>query len=255
MIHQGRGEPDVALSTLKKADQLVDNHQVSPTARLRIAASHVQVALAQNNLNAAQFWAEQVTKPADTSLYDPCLGLTPIHILLAHHKKTEAAKRLVELYDTACQKGCGTGMVEVRILQSLAAETPTEALNFLQQALSIAKPEGFIRTFVDKGEPVKALLERLKSQGGEFKEYILTLLLAYGEISRVSVPSSLVEPLSERELEVLALLEQGMSNGEIARRLVVTIGTVKSHVHSIIDKLGVSSRTQAVVQARLLKLL
>ena len=255
IIHQGRGEPDVALSTLKKADQLVDNHQVSPTARVRIAASHVQVALAQNNLNAAQFWAEQVTTPADTSLYDPCLGAIPIHILLAHHKKTEAAKRLVELYDIACQKGCGTGMVEVRILQSLAAETPSEALHFLQQALSIAKPEGFIRTFVDKGEPVKALLERLKSQGGEFKEYILTLLLAYGEISRVSASPSLVEPLSERELQVLSLLEQGMSNGEIARRLVVTIGTVKSHVHSIIDKLGVSSRTQAVVQARLLKLL
>jgi LuxR family maltose regulon positive regulatory protein len=255
IIHQSRGEPDAALSTLKKADQLVDSHQVSPTARLRIASCHVQVALAQNNLNAAQFWAEQVAEPADISLFDPCLGLTPIHILLARHEKTEAANRLKELYDTACQKGCGTGMVEVRILQSLAAETPTETLHFLQDALKIAHPEGFIRTFVDKGKPVKALLERLKSQGGELKEYILTLLSAFAETGRVPVPQSLVEPLSERELEVLGLLDQGMSNGEIARRLVVTIGTVKSHVHNIIDKLGVSSRTQAIAQARLLKLL
>jgi LuxR family maltose regulon positive regulatory protein len=87
------------------------------------------------------------------------------------------------------------------------------------------------------------------------KEYILILLSAFGETGRVSITQTLVEPLSERELDVLRLLEQGMSNGEIAQRLVVTIGTVKSHVHSIIDKLGVSSRTQAVAQARVLKLL
>ena len=255
VIHQSRGESEAALSTLKKADQLVNSHQVSPLARLRIAACHVQIALVQENLNAAQFWAEQVTEPVDSSLFDPCLGLTPIHILLARHKKTEAAERLNDLYDTACHKGCGAGMVGVRLLQSLASETSTEALHFLQEALKIAQPEGFVRTFVDKGEPIKALLERMKSQGGELKEYILTLLSAFEETGKRSAPQSLVEPLSERELEVLGLLEQGMSNGEIARRLVVTIGTVKSHVHSIIEKLGVSSRTQAVAQARILKLL
>jgi LuxR family maltose regulon positive regulatory protein len=255
LIHQGRGEPEAALSTLEKVDQLVDSHQVSPLARLRIAACHVQVALAQENLAGAQFWAEQLTESTDPSLFDPCLGLTPVRILLARHKKTEAAERLNELYDTACQKSCGAGMVEVRLLQALAAETPPDALQFLQDALKIAQPEGFIRTFLDKGEPIKALLERFKSQGGELKEYILLLLSAFGESGRISISQPLVEPLSERELDVLRLLEQGMSNGEIARRLVVTIGTVKSHVHSIIDKLGVSSRSQAVVQARILKLL
>ena len=147
------------------------------------------------------------------------------------------------------------GWIEVRLLQALAADTPSDALHFLQDALKMAQPEGFIRTFVDKGEPVKALLERLKSQGGEFKEYILTLLSAFGEMGKVPSPQALVEPLSERELDVLRLMEQGMSNGEIAQRLVVTVGTVKSHVHNIISKLGVSSRTQAVAQARVLKLL
>jgi len=255
IIQQGLGDPEAALATLKKADQLVDNHQVSPLARLRIAACHVQVALAQDNLTTAQFWAEQVTQPSGASLFDPCIGVTPIYVLLARHKKTEATERLNELYDTACQKGCGTGMIEVRLLQSLAADTPSDALHFLQDALKIAQPEGFIRSFVDKGEPVKALLERLKSQGGEFREYIFTLLLAFGETGKVPSSQGLVEPLSERELDVLRLMEQGMSNGEIAQRLVVTIGTVKSHVHSIISKLGVSSRAQAVAQARALKLL
>ena len=110
IIHQALGDPEAALSTLKKADQLVENHQVSPLARLRIAACHVQIALAQNNLTTAQYWAEQVTQPTGASLFDPCIGITPIYILLARHKKTEATERLNELYDTACQKGCGTGM-------------------------------------------------------------------------------------------------------------------------------------------------
>jgi LuxR family maltose regulon positive regulatory protein len=255
IIHQARGEPEAALSTLTLVDQLVNSHQVSPLARYRIAVCHVQIALAQDNLTSAQFWAEQLAEPTDTSLFDPCLGLTPIRILLAHQANKAAAERLIEFYNTACQKGCGAGMVEVRLLQSLAAKTPTDALSFLQDALKKAQPEGFIRTFVDKGEPMKALLERLKSQGGELKEYILMLLSAFVTPNRVSVSQKLVEPLSERELDVLRLLEQGMSNREIARRLVVTIGTVKSHVHSIISKLGVSSRNQAVSQARILKLL
>jgi LuxR family maltose regulon positive regulatory protein len=255
IIHQGHGKPAAAQSALNKADQLVDSHQVSPVARLRIAACHVQVALAQDDLAYAQYWAEQVTEATDTALFDPCLGLTPIRILLARKEKTKATRELTTLYETACNKGCGTGMVEVRLLQALAADSPEDTLQFLQDALKLAQPEGFIRTFVDKGEPMKALLERLKSHGGELREYILTLLSAFGETGKKLTPQSLVEPLSERELDVLRLLEQGMSNGEIAQRLVVTTGTVKSHVHSIIEKLGVSSRTQAVAQARELKLL
>ncbi len=255
VIHQARGEPEAALSTLNNADQLVESHQVSPLSRLRIAACHVQVALAQDNITNAQFWSEKVTEPVDNTLFDPCLGLVPIHLLLAHHKKAEAAERLNQLYDTACLKCCGAGMVEVRLLQSLAADSSVDALNFLQDALKQAQPEGYIRTFVDKGKPMKALLERMKSQGGELREYILTLLPAFGETGKRSVLQPLAEPLSERELDVLRLLDQGLSNREIARRLVVTIGTVKSHVHSIIDKLGVSSRTQATAQARVLKLL
>jgi LuxR family maltose regulon positive regulatory protein len=102
---------------------------------------------------------------------------------------------------------------------------------------------------------MKALLEKLKSQGGELKAYVSTILAAFGEMGRASIQQSLVEPLSERELEVLRLVAQGMSNGQIAERLVLSVGTVKTHVHSILDKLGVRSRTQAVAQATELNLL
>ncbi len=252
---QALGNPEAALSTLKKADQLVEKQQVSPIVRDRIAACHVQVALAQDNLTAAEYWAEQLANPAGLARFDPCTGLIPIYILIMRQKNQAAAQKLIGLYDTACQKGCGAGMVDVRLLQALAADIPGDALHFLQEALKMAQPEGFIRTFIDKGQPVKALLERLKSQGGELKEYILSLLAAFGDTGKLVKPQGLIEPLSERELEVLRLLDQGLSNGDIAQRLVVTIGTVKSHVHHIIDKLGVNSRIQAVAQAKVLKLI
>ena len=255
ILQQACGEPSAALTTLQKADQLADSRQVAPLTRMRNAACHVQLALAQDDLATAQFWAEQVTEPTDTSLLYPCLGLTPIRILLARHEKTGALERLKELYETARQKACGAGMVEVRALQALAADTPDDALRFLQDALNMAQPEGFIRTFVDKGDPMRLLLERLRSQRGDLKRYILTILSAFGEAGGAPISQPLIEPLSERELEVLRLVAQGMSNGEIAQRLVVSVGTVKTHVHSIIDKLDVNSRTQAVVRAKELELL
>ena len=255
IVQQACGEPNTALSTLQKADQLAGSHQVAPLTRLRNAACHVQLALAQDDLASGLYWAEQVTGAADASLLYPGLSLTPARLLLAQSDKARAAERLKELYETACQAGLGSGMIEVRTLQAMAAITPSEAIHFLEDALKKAQPEGFIRAFIGKGKPMKALLERLRSQGGELKEYILTLLSAFGETGRVAIPQPLVEPLSERELDVLRLLQQGLSNGQIAERLVVSVGTVKTHVHSIIEKLGVSRRMQAVTCARELALL
>lgn len=249
------GEPDAALTTLQKADQLADSYQVAPLTCMRNAACHVQLALVQNDLLTAQFWAEQVSESTDTSLLYPCLGLTPIRILLAAQEKTEASERLNELYETAKQKDCGAGMVEVRTLQALAADSPDDALHFLKDALKLAQPEGYLRTFVEKGEPMKALLERLKSQGGELKSYILGILAAFGEVGIAPRAQSLVEPLSERELEILRLLAEGLSNREIAERLVIGVGTTKSHVHHILEKLGGSNRVQVVSKARELGLL
>jgi LuxR family maltose regulon positive regulatory protein len=140
-------------------------------------------------------------------------------------------------------------------LQALAATETADALRFLAEALERARPEGFLRTFVDKGEPMRALLERLKPQAADLRVYVQTVLAAFGAPGKPTVQCSLVEPLSERELQVLRLVSQGLSNGEIAARLVVSLGTVKTHVHSILDKLGVGSRTQAVARARELNLL
>jgi LuxR family maltose regulon positive regulatory protein len=142
-------------------------------------------------------------------------------------------------------------MIDVRAWQSLAAETPPDAIRFLQDALKMAQPEKFIRTFVDKGQPMKFLLERMKAEGGELKDYVLTLLSAFGEEKAGGARNQpLVGAMSERELEILRLMAEGLSNREIAERLVITVGTAKSHVHHILEKLGTESRMQAAAKAR-----
>ena len=126
----------------------------------------------------------------------------------------------------------------------------------LARALSLAEPEGYIRMFVDEGEPIVALLHQACARGIA-PDYAATLLSAIGEAALAAPASarSLLEPLTERELEVLRLLVAGLSNAAMAQELVITVGTVKRHVNSIYGKLGVNSRTQAVAHAHSLHLL
>lgn len=252
---QAQGDSGGSLATLQQADQLVESRQVSALTAMRTAACHVQVALAQNNIASAQTWASQVNESTDTSPLFPCIGLTWVRLLLAQGDRTAAAQQLSGLYETASQKRCGAGLVEIRALQSMAADCHEDALIFLQDALQKGHFEGYVRTFVDKGEPMKTLLERLRSQGGEFRPYIVSLLAAFGEPTSAPASQPLLEPVSDREIEILVLVAEGLSNQQIANRLVIGIGTAKSHVHHILEKLGCSSRTQAVAKARELGLL
>jgi LuxR family maltose regulon positive regulatory protein len=127
-----------------------------------------------------------------------------------------------------------------------------QAISTLEQALTLAEPGGFIRTFVDEGPPMKALLKKIKAQDGDLKEYIHKLLAAFGEKENYTSSTSppLIEPLSERELEVLQLISEGLTNREIADRLYLSVNTVKVHTRNIYGKLGVNNRTQAAAKAR-----
>lgn len=158
-------------------------------------------------------------------------------------------------------------------------------MQVLGDALALAEPEGFIRTFVDEGEPMAEMLGRMRAEGGaveynrRMKEYIFKILAAFENQSDVHsfgsaqdkpsselytspilhpsslTPQPLVEPLSQRELEVLQLIAQGLTNQEIAVRLYLSLNTVKVHTRNINSKLGVSSRTKAVASARALGIL
>jgi len=140
----------------------------------------------------------------------------------------------------------------------------TRALDTLSEAVRLAEPEGFIRSFVDEGTPMEALLYQLRKRERKngHTPYLDTLLVAFQQESKAHVSAGegtkaqpLPEPLSERELQVLQLIEQGSSNLEIAQELVIVIDTVKRHVSHIFSKLGVQKRVQAVRKARELGLL
>jgi LuxR family maltose regulon positive regulatory protein len=127
----------------------------------------------------------------------------------------------------------------------------------LQRALFVAKPEGYVRIFVDEGKPMAQLLQHTAAKGVEL-DYVTKLLAALGartQPERQPAEPSVAEELTQREKEVLRLIAAGLSNRESAESLVVTEGTVKKHLNNIFGKLGVKSRTQAVAQAKELDLL
>jgi LuxR family maltose regulon positive regulatory protein len=114
-----------------------------------------------------------------------------------------------------------------------------------------AAPEGYVRPFLDEGPAVRTLLPRVQPVAPLFVDQVLGEGAGEPAPSRPAAPAPvLAEPLSERELEVLALAAAGLSNREIAGRLIVTVGTVKTHIHNILGKLEVRNRTQAVTRAR-----
>jgi LuxR family transcriptional regulator, maltose regulon positive regulatory protein len=160
---------------------------------------------------------------------------------------------------TAEAEGRTGSVIELLVLQALALcalGDTTRSLDSLTWALSLAEPEGYVRTFVDEGEPMAKLLSEVRpcvarghgAAASISPKYVGKLLTIVEQSPPKHTPAGvepLAERLSERELEVLRLVAAGMKNAEIAKELFVVVGTIKSHLNSIYRKLGVSSRTQA----------
>lgn len=130
-----------------------------------------------------------------------------------------------------------------------------EACELLKSCLDLAEPDGYVRVFLDAGKPVQELLAKyLKSDTPDhrlFAQKVMDAFLLSGKVGTSdSQPSGLIEPLSDREVEVLHLIALGQTNEEIARQLVVARGTIKAHAASIYRKLDVANRTEAVTRAR-----
>jgi LuxR family maltose regulon positive regulatory protein len=255
------GEISESLVALEKAVQIA-GESAPPLTRGRNEAATVKVLLAQGNLDEARLAAQDMFPAAASSFY-PWLHLAPARISLAGGDKACAAAHLETQYQKATEANWRYGQIEVRLLQALAAPTTEDAITFLGDALVMARPEGFTRIFLDKGEALIPILNLTVSQNivsGTARK----LLTAFGaELvpepgrKQKSLPGQddLVEALSERELSVLRLLSQGKTNQEIAGEMFLSINTVKSHLKNIYGKLDASNRREAVSQARIRNLL
>jgi len=144
------------------------------------------------------------------------------------------------------------------VQQALAHEAQGDippALVSLERALALAEPEGYVRIFVDEGGPMAALLREAAKQGTT-PSYVNQLRAAFGKAEgRRPVTQLLIEPLSKRELEVLGLLGTELNGPEIARELMVSMSTMRTHSRNIYSKLGVHNRRAAVRRAEELNLL
>ncbi len=263
-IRQAQGDLNSALDLLHEAERLYVG-DFSPNVR-PIAASVSRVWVAQGNVGEALDWVRErgLSVSDEPSYLREFEHITLARVLLARSTSNRAdrsiheAVGLLERLLQAAEEGERTeSVIEILVLQALAnllqGDIPA-ALVPLQQALSLAEPEGYVRMFVDEGPPMALLLEAA-AKHGIAPNYVRHLLTAFGSAEdRTPVKQGLIEPLSERELEVLRLLATGLNGPEIARELVVSLNTMRTHTKNIYSKLGVNDRRAAVRRAKELDL-
>jgi LuxR family maltose regulon positive regulatory protein len=248
-----QGDVASATALLAKAEQFVRQHHF--VFRMpEVAAAQVLTLLRQGHLAAAAHLAQT---------HDLHISQARVH--LAQGDPSAALARLLPLRQQVEAKGWEDERLKVMVLQAVALQAhgdKDQAVQLLCDALELAKPAGFIRLFVDEGPPMAHLLSQVEALG-MMPDYIGKLLAvlevdAQKRENTSSLPlraQQMFEPLSPRELEVLQLMAQGLSNQEMCERLFLALSTVKGHNRTIFGKLQVQRRTEAVARARALGLL
>lgn len=261
-LRLAQGEVAAAASALEKAESVLINTDTFPTQRARIAGYHVAVAVAQEDPVAVSRWLEKLMEYKELRMRMSDVP-TSAGFLLQNRLGGEAVEDYWKLLvETTRREGHQFYLIWARVGQALVVSNPQEALSSLADALTMAKPEGNIRMFADFGIRLAPLLRLAIARGIE-PEYAGKLLTTIETEEKqrlarkgaVTTPVSVAGILSERELEVLKLMNAGLSNQQIAAKLVVSVGTAKTHVHHILEKLYAGDRLQAINRARELKLI
>jgi len=280
-LHQAHGDSSSALATLEAFLDLARQRNFAVHLLARGTAAQAALWLAQGQHAAAIQWADTRGLPADDDMSfsheREYLTLARVRIAQGHDQPVSPAlHEAVQLLDRllmAAEAGVRMhSIIQILILRMLAMQVQgdaTGALSTLERVLTLAEPEGYMRIFVDEGAPMAELLRAAHARG-IMPDYVAKLLAAFPNDRRLTTedrqptvqpsssvrrPPSLVEPLTDREIDVLRLIAAGRSNTEIAQALIVAVSTIKTHVNRIFGKLGATSRTQAVARARELHLL
>lgn len=258
-ILQAQGDVEGAMKALHAAEQAVQTHPFQLALMIEFRTARVAQWLAVGDIKMASRWAEECKGGSELE------QIVLARLLLAQNRAAEAQKLLTNQRSLAETGGRTRRLIEILALQAMTLEAQglsAKAEEALFQAISLAQPEKYMRVFLDLGQPLQKLLERAASRGVDAGGYVHALLSAFQHERGVDVSSpsaqpaeALIDPLTERELEVLRLLADGLSNKEIAGKLFVAPGTVKQHLKNISRKLDVHGRMQAVRRGQELKLI
>ena len=269
-VRLAQGDPGGALELLQEAEG-VARRDAFPEWRTP-AALKARIWLGQGRLADSLGWAQtQNLSPDDALSYRREFDhITLAKILVAqyrqeqHEAQLQPAHLFLERLQQAAEVGERRGsQIEILLQQSLLYEGQGDserALTALEDALHLAEPENYSRLIIDEGQPILKLLKKLKVADARLQVYVHNLLLAFNQQPTDDQPAGsivqpLIEPLSERELEVLQLVAEGLTNREIAQRLFLAVPTVKGHNRNIYSKLQAQRRTEAIARARDLGLL
>jgi LuxR family maltose regulon positive regulatory protein len=253
-----RGALDEATGVLSLAERAGRERKLSPDFAPELRAVRARLWLASGDLRQAARWAREATpSPTDG---EEVMALARVH--LASGRPEAASAVLAPLLEMARAQDLTTWRIAGGALDALIHQAQGEeqqALNSIAEALTLAQAERYVRRFLDLGTPLARLL-RNPALHDVAPDYVQGLLAAFGLPGEMAgaphgASLSMIEPLSPRELEVLSLVAEGMTNREIGARLYIAESTVKSHLNTVYGKLGVRNRTQAVARARSLNIL
>lgn len=261
-IKQAQGDGPSAFTLIRELKAIlekIDAKMLLPA----VDAFRARMWVTEGRLAEAEFWIEtsHLALDGELSYLRENDYITFARLLIARKQLGNAEGLIARLIEFVGNAGRMTRVLELMILQALVFSErgkPNQAEEILSRAIKMAEPERYIRLFVDEGGAIAPILYKLLAhkQTSIYTESLLMALKTQtleNEIKEhldTSTEENLIEPLSERELEVLQCLAEGLSNREIARRLTVSLSTVKTHTRNIYGKLGVNSRTQAIAEAR-----
>jgi LuxR family maltose regulon positive regulatory protein len=268
-----RGDMDGAKRLVERLARMERDVAVPAWITNQMATWQGRLWLAQGRVEVAAQWAEAhgldtddiSNLPGDMDFAQLFAYILVARISLAQDRPVQATALLPHLFEIAKAGSRTTRMIEILLLQAMALQAQSEldqAMVVLERALTLAEPEGFVRIFADEGAPMAILLyEALRR--GVVPDYAGSLLAAFPfeepEAPTAEAapdhPVELIEPLSEREVDILCLIAEGLTNREIAGRLYLSLHTIKTHNRNIYGKLDVHNRMQAVAKARALGLL
>ena len=267
-IQLANGKRNAVVDTVQKAVDLIHSRGVFPEARSAVEAAQVKLWLAQGDFQAANRWAATFDDKAFGSdgasrFIDELSQLTRARVFMVQNKLDNAIGLLSHLEETARSAGRMGRVIEILLLEALTMREigdSERAILALTKCLTMAAPEGYVRVFLDEGQPMQRLLAQWLSEtnSGPLRGYAIHLLSQFdaephavaASSGKVKSDGNLYEPLTKRELDVLTLLAAGFSNRQIAEKLILSLGTVKFYVHAVMEKLGVHSRTRAILIAK-----